>query len=506
MLFPLIIGLSACSREVDENPWIPPPYVQMTATLPAPIPAAQETARPTPFQLPPTRDPNSPLLNPTPDIPHGIPTAVTVPESYIVQPGDTIGIIARKFGLRPESIIQANSLVNPNYLEVGQVLALPSNVSSGQGPSFKVIPDSELIFGPYNMVFDASAFIQSKGGYLASYAEEVDGEMTSGAQIVERIAREYSVNPKLLLALLDYQSGWVSNPKPDPGTFTYPLGYSEGWHTGLYKQLAWAANMLNYGFYGWLVNAFPQWTLADGTVITPDQTLNAGTAGVQHFFAQVDEYAAWQNDVTLNGLFATYFLLFGYPFDYTIDPILPPGLYQPPMSLPFGKGETWNFTGGPHGGWDTGSAWAALDFAPPGEGTGCILSPYWVTAAADGPVIRSENGVVVQDLDGDGFEETGWTVLYLHIGSQDRIPVGSVLKAGDRIGHPSCEGGVSYATHIHLARRYNGMWIAADGPIPFNLDGYISSGTGVEYDGYLTRGTQQIQAWDGFSEVNQIAR
>jgi LasA protease len=181
-------------------------------------------------------------------------------------------------------------------------------------------------------------------------------------------------------------------------------------------------------------------------------------------------------------------------------------LTQPPLSLPFGYGETWNFTGGPHGGWDTGSAWAALDFAPPGEGAGCTPSSYWATAVGDGPVIRSENGAVIQDLDGDGLEETGWTILYLHIDNQDRVPTDSYLHSGDRVGHPSCEGGVSNATHLHLARRYNGMWIAADGTVPFNLDGYISSGSGIEYDGYLTRGTQQILAWDGYEAVNQISR
>ncbi len=506
LLIFIIISLSACTREEDKTYWTPPAYVQQTVTQTTTTRVIPEVVTPTLFQLPPTRDPSSPLLAPTPDLPHGIPTPITVPESYIVQPGDTIGIIARKFGLSPEAIVSENSLVNPNYLEVGQVLSLPSNASIGVGPSFKIIPDSELIYGPINMVFDPAAFIQEKGGYLASYAEEVDGQTLTGAQIVERIAKEYSVNPRLLLALLEHQAGWVSKSKPDPATFTYPLGFSEGYHTGLYKQLAWGANMLNLGFYGWQVNTLPQWTLADGTLITPDATINAGTAGVQHFFAQVDGYETWQKDVNLDGFFTSYYLLFGYPFDYTIEPIIPPGLTQPALSLPFGYGETWNFTGGPHGGWDTGSAWAALDFAPPGEGAGCSPSDYWVTAIADGPVVRSENGLIVQDLDGDGFEETGWTVLYLHLDSRDRVPAGSQLKAGDRIGHPSCEGGVSFATHLHLARRYNGMWISADGPIPFNLDGFISSGSGIEYDGYLTRGAQQYQAWDGYNAINQISR
>ena len=37
-----------------------------------------------------------------------------------------------------------------------------------------------------------------------------------------------------------------------------------------------------------------------------------------------------------------------------------------------------------------------------------------------------------------------------------------------------------------LRRRYNGEWIPADGNLPFNLDGWVSSGNGVEYDGSLT--------------------
>ena len=60
------------------------------------------------------------------------------------------------------------------------------------------------------------------------------------------------------------------------------------------------------------------------------------------------------------------------------------------MQLPFEKGTTWSFTGGPHGGWDSGSAWAALDFAPPGEPAGCVSSDAWVVAVADGLILRAE--------------------------------------------------------------------------------------------------------------------
>jgi murein DD-endopeptidase MepM/ murein hydrolase activator NlpD len=90
-------------------------------------------------------------------------------------------------------------------------------------------------------------------------------------------------------------------------------------------------------------------------------------------------------------------------------------------------------------------------------------SDLWVTAVADGYIVRAGDGSVVQDLDNDGYEQTGWTVLYMHIDSNERVEAGAYVYAGDRIGHPSCEGGISNATHLHIARRYNGEWIPADG-------------------------------------------
>jgi hypothetical protein len=46
---------------------------------------------------------------------------------------------------------------------------------------------------------------------------------------------------------------------------------------------------------------------------------------------------------------------------------------------------------------------------------GCHESYAWVVASVPGLVVRSDNGVVVIDMDGDGYEQTGWTLLYLHI-------------------------------------------------------------------------------------------
>ncbi len=254
------------------------------------------------------------------------------------------------------------------------------------------------------------------------------------------------------------------------------------------------------------------WLLADGNVVPVSALINPGTAGVQNLFALLSDRAGWFEAVSEGGLFETYTALFGYPFDYAVEPLRPADLQQPGFQLPFEPGKEWSFTGGPHGGWADGSAWAALDFAPPGEALGCVISDEWVTAVADGPIVRAADGAVIQDLDisaaaADGLEQTGWTVLYMHIDTRQRVKPGEYLKAGERIGHPSCEGGVSNGTHVHLARKYNGEWISADqAELAFVLDGWVSSGAGKEYDGYLTRNGAKIEAYEGREAINQIER
>jgi murein DD-endopeptidase MepM/ murein hydrolase activator NlpD len=369
-----------------------------------------------------------------------------------------------------------------------------------------MIPDSELVYGPASAAFDVQAFIQSYGGYVSSYTEEVNGETLNAAQIITRAAQNYSVNPRLLLALLEYRSGWVTRLHPDPSTYDYPLGIVQLYQAGLYSQIAWAANELNRGYYLWRANAAASWVTTDGNIIPIDPTINAGTAGIQNLFSRLDNRRVWEDDLAPSGFAHTYYAFFGDPFGLAIEPLLPAQLRQPPLQLPFEPGAVWAFTGGPHAAWDAGSGWAALDFAPPNETGSCAPSPLWVIAVADGPVVRAGNGAVIQDLDNDGYEQTGWDILYMHVDSFDRVQPGTYLSAGDRIGHPSCEGGISNATHLHLARKYNGEWIAADGSLPFNLEGWISSGAGIEYDGYLKRGSRTLEAAEGVSDLNQISR
>jgi LasA protease len=165
----------------------------------------------------------------------------------------------------------------------------------------------------------------------------------------------------------------------------------------------------------------------------------------------------------------------------------------------------WSYTGGPHSAFGNSNEWAALDFAPSSNTPGCYPSAEWVVAVADGVVVRSERGQVIQDLGEDGYEQTGWVIFYLHIDTWERVPEGTYLFAGDRIGHPSCEGGISTGTHLHIARKYNGLWIEADGPVPFNLGGWIPKSAGYPYEGSLIRGDEELRACACRASYNQLS-
>ena len=69
----------------------------------------------------------TPTPNPTPTAtPVARPTPTPTPFVYAVQAGDTLSGIAARFGLTVEELVQANRLVDPDSLQIGQQLTIPS--------------------------------------------------------------------------------------------------------------------------------------------------------------------------------------------------------------------------------------------------------------------------------------------------------------------------------------------------------------------------------------------
>ena len=252
----------------------------------------------------------------------------------------------------------------------------------------------------------------------------------------------------------------------------YPLGRIQPSVKGLYNQLVWAVNQLSIGYYAYREGRLTEIRFSDGvtTRLAPD--LNAGTAALQYYFAQLYDSRRWLEALDANSGFpALHTSMFGDPWERarTVEPLFPAGITQPPLTLPFARSWTWSYTGGPHGAWEHDGAYAALDFAPGANESGCVESNAWAVAAAAGLVVRTGPGLVVMDLDGDGHEQTGWVLVYLarrhqrphpagHLGSRQRPARSPLLRGRVLHRHPS-------AYRPQVQRRMGaGRWPAAFQP------------------------------------------
>ena len=468
----LALSLAACLPQGGE-------------LTPAPITATQTLgSSPTPL-------PSRPEYNPGERV------------DYVAQSGDTLPALAARFNTTIQEIRNDNPDIpaDATTMPPGMPMEIPIYYLPFWGTTFQILPDSQFVNGPAAIGFDTGTFVANHPGWLKDFRVYAVDALHTGAEIVDIVATNYSISPRVLLAVLEYQTGALSQPVPPSGS--YPLGEKDYTHAGLYMQLIWAANVLNNGYYGWRTGSMTELEHIDGNIERPDPWQTAATVAFQYYYSRNYSSQDYTRAIGPEGLVQIYQALFGDP--WTVDqPSIPVSLQQPEFTFPFPAGEPWVFTGGPHTGWGSLLPWSALDFAPPAVVGGCVPTTEVTTAVANGVVVRSETGVVMLDLDGDGDERTGWDILYMHVATVGRASVGRTLKVGDPVGYPSCEGGTATGTHIHIARKYNGEWIPVDSAISFNLDGWIAHIGNAPYKGTLTRGNQTVTACDCSDAASQI--
>ncbi|MGB9739429.1 LysM peptidoglycan-binding domain-containing protein [Chloroflexus sp.] len=109
LIVSMSMGLTACFPE-------PPPH--NLPTLPVVL---DITPAPT-IDLDATATVYASLSRPTP----------TVAALYVVQAGDTLSTIAERFGVTVDELVAANNLTDPNFLQPGQTLLIPSLIGTPQ--------------------------------------------------------------------------------------------------------------------------------------------------------------------------------------------------------------------------------------------------------------------------------------------------------------------------------------------------------------------------------------
>jgi murein DD-endopeptidase MepM/ murein hydrolase activator NlpD len=414
---------------------------------------------------------------------------------YIAQSGDTVSALAGRFNSNVEEIMDANPIIpqTVSTLPPGFPMNIPIYYRPFWGSQYLILPDGLYPNGPAQMNFNSQEFVDEQIGWFNGFEDSAAQDVLSAAEIVDLVSTNFSISPRFLIALMEYSTEAISNSELDSEMEIYPLGFRSQFHRGLYLQLVWAANTLNNGYYGWRSGNMIEFELLDGSLYRPDPWQSASSVALQYLFSKSLENDAFDEAIGPQGFAASYANLFGNPWDTENDHI-PGSLQLPTLRLPFIPGDPWTLTGGPHTGWGEGQPWAALDLAPGVETSGCVKTEVWATAVADGLVVRTGLGTLVLDLDSDGDERTGWVIFYLHLEERGRAKVGSQLLAGEALGHPSCEGGSSTGTHIHIARKYNGEWIAAAGDVPFVMENWIPYDGETEYEGGLAKLGQNVSA------------
>ena len=454
-----------------------------------------------------------PTLTPSPlqPSPGTLPEGVVLPDGYRVyttQQGDTLPSLALRFDVAVSDIQSDYDLPSEGFLNPGTVIWLPDTLEETL-PASLFLPDSEINYGPTVGDFDTLGFADIMGGYLNYHTEEIHGVTFSGPEIVQLVAVESSINPRLLLAFLEFRSGWVTSFPGGASRDLYPLGFDAGADTGLYKELQIVGKLLAQGYYGWRDGSLVRADFYGGESARLNPAINAGTAAIWRLFSTL--YTREGVDWALmnpDGFLALYQKWFGDPWEMTtaVEPYLLETTHQPDLVFPFAPGEYWSLTAGPHATWQTGTPRGAIDFAPLIEEPRCAVSTRWVTAAAPGLVVRSSRGVVAIDLDGDGDEGTGWVLIYLHVASKDRVPVGTWLALDDPVGHPSCEGGIATGTHLHFTRKFNGEWLGVSGPLPLVIEGWQAIAGEDRYEGWLVKGEDRISASPNDEGNSQVVR
>ena len=146
-------------------------------TAPTPTPVATGhvelpplTPRPTSTPAPSTPAPTSP------------PTPTPIPVIYAVQAGDTLIDIAKQHGISVEALQEANAILNPQLLQIGQELVIPREDHNPNGT-----PTSTPIPLPFEV--KSLGFYETPAGSLWCLGE-VDN--TSG-QDIERVQVEASL-------------------------------------------------------------------------------------------------------------------------------------------------------------------------------------------------------------------------------------------------------------------------------------------------------------------------
>ncbi len=338
------------------------------------------------------------------------------------------------------------------------VISAPSTVASTGEPAL-LLNDDRLFYEPGWGALEVRAFLEERPGVLGRLGSWVGDQEVPLADLIAGQAFLYGVNPRVLLTMLEMQSGLVDNPHPSPEDLDWAMGYHDEEVRGLEAQISWAAKEVLRSTREYpLVSTL---ALGDGSLMPLPVGTNLGSYAVMRVLGQTGEERLIEEiaGVGEKGFVPTYQRLFGedprtaltglpspveepflvqpYEGTYEVTSILDhhyPLLGNDGLLLSRWGADAQGLPYDDHDGWDY-----ALDLGTP------------VLAAADGVVAWAGNsddgcatvarGVVLDH--GNGYH-----TLYWHL-DQVEVEIGGRVSAGERIGLAGASG-CAVGPHLHF--------------------------------------------------------
>lgn len=154
-----LLTAAACGRVITRP--TPAPATPTPTPTSSPQPPARPTATPAPYTPEPTA---TPTVTPTPII-------------HTIARGETLIAIARKYGVSVAAIQEANGILDPRSLRVGQQLAIPSENEQGQPVAIDTPTPTPLplTIGPLYFGNNPAGGLWVLGEVINSGAEAVEG-------------------------------------------------------------------------------------------------------------------------------------------------------------------------------------------------------------------------------------------------------------------------------------------------------------------------------------------
>jgi len=332
-----------------------------------------------------------------------------------------------------------------------------------------LISDGQFVWGPNVGSFDIRDFLDARNSPLADYADDI-----------ARWANFSSVNPQVLLVVLELRDGLVSSESAsaDPGEIIERTALELASY--FYEHLHfWGARRppdLKTPTSG------PALLFADGTIAVLPADMTSGTAALIATLASDSDPESLARQVSPGGVPGSFSGVFGEYFPGTdlldpsnnINPLAPPPdtLFQ----LPYPMGATWTASG-PHS-WNGGSyppPFSSLDFFAAGGTCGAPPNLYSVSAAYGSAYRPYGYSCWLEINHGDG-----WVTSYYHL---QNLYSGPAIGRNSKVGTIACEtcaGGFATGPHVHFSLKYNGAYASLEG---VKLSGWTVHVGSVPYTG-----------------------